>query len=106
MKPANILKIQTLGEEWSDKDNIMLHACFQLLTDCIENEGLLDTTDWEQNQQFEQAKKEIEELYDWWKKRIINEQSDNAEPIWAKNQHDTDTNMLIRLVTIRKFLWT
>ena len=106
MEPANILKIQTLDKGWSDKDNIMLHACFQLLTDCIEKEKLHDLTDWNQDDNFKTAKKEIDELYNWWKNRVNDEQSDQVDPIWTENQHDKDTEMLTRLVKIRKFLWT
>lgn len=36
MKPSNLLKIETLNDEWLDKDMIILHACFQILSDCIE----------------------------------------------------------------------
>ncbi|MDD5571108.1 MAG: hypothetical protein PHD97_08115 [Bacteroidales bacterium] len=106
MKPANILKIQTLDKGWSDKDNIMLNACFQLLTDCIENEKLLKMTDWNQDKNFKQAKKEIDKLYKWWKKRIKYENNGKVDPVWTVNQHDKDTEMLIRLVKIRKYLWT
>ena len=62
MEPSNILKIETLNDGWSDKDNIMLHACFQLLTDCVEKEKLLNGhTDWNYNEDFKAVKKEIEE---------------------------------------------
>ena len=40
MKPLNLLKIETLNDEWLDKDVIILHACFQILCDCIEKENL------------------------------------------------------------------
>jgi len=48
MEPSNILKIDTLDKNWRDKDSVMLHACFQLLKDCVEKENLLDETitDW------------------------------------------------------------
>ena len=42
MKPLNLLKIETLNDEWLDKDVIILHACFQILCDCIEKENLLN----------------------------------------------------------------
>lgn len=55
MEPSNILKIESLDEGWSDKDNVMLHACFQLLTDCIEKEQRHQLTDWNQNTEFQTA---------------------------------------------------
>ena len=38
MQPANILKISSLGNGWRDKDSVLLHACFQLLSDFVEQE--------------------------------------------------------------------
>ena len=72
MKPADKLKIKTLDKGWSDNDNIMLHACFTLLTDCIENEKLLskDQFDWKHNEKTKEEKKELKFLYNWWKKRL------------------------------------
>ena len=28
MKPSNLLKIETLKDEWLDKDMVILYACF------------------------------------------------------------------------------
>ena len=52
MKQGNKLKIKTLDKGWCDNDTIMLHVCFQLLTDCIENENLLskDLFDWKDSE--------------------------------------------------------
>jgi len=36
MEPSHTLKIETLNEQWRDKDSVMLHACFQLLKDAVE----------------------------------------------------------------------
>ena len=35
-----ILKIDSLpnAKQWVDRDHIMLHACFQILQDCVEKE--------------------------------------------------------------------
>lgn len=106
MKPGNVLKISTLDEDWSDKDNVMLHACFQLLTDCIEIEKLDEFTDWQQNDTYKQAKKEIDELYFWWKERVKAEHENKLDPGWINDQHDKDNEMLLRLIKIRGFLWT
>lgn len=40
------LKITTLGKGWYDKDEILLHAAFQLLTDFIEQEQPERYIDW------------------------------------------------------------
>lgn len=106
MKPANILKIKTLGKDWSDKDVVMLHACFQLLTDCIEQEKLYERTDWNHNEEYKQAKKEIDELYTWWKSRVKTELENLMNPSLEKDQYEEDNEMLIRLVKVRGYLWT
>lgn len=65
MEPANLLKIRSLDDGWCDKDVVMLHACFQLLEDCVEEENLFDGhTDWEQSDEFKQARMELGALYD------------------------------------------
>lgn len=107
MEPSNLLIIKTLTEGWSDKDNVMLHACFQLLTDCIEQERLFDsTTDWNQDEKFKHAKEEIGFLYAWWQKRVKMEQENKLDPIWSDNQYEEDNQMLIRLIKSRQYLWT
>jgi hypothetical protein len=100
MEPSNNLKIDTLDEGWRDKDSVMLHACFQLLKDCIEKENLFNGhTDWEADEKHKMAKKEIEELYNWWLSYIeLN--------IPDEESYETETKMLVRLVTIRWALWT
>ena len=107
MQPANQLNISTLTDGWCDKDSVMLHACFQLLTDCIEKEQLFTGhVDWSYDELHISAKKEILELYAWWQERVKKEKSDEIDPIWTENQHELDTEMLIRLMKVRKFLWT
>ena len=100
MEPSNNLKIDTLDEGWRDKDSVMLHACFQLLKDCVEKENLLNGhTDWEADEKHKLARKEIEELYNWWLSYVeLN--------IPNEENYETETKMLVRLVTIRWALWT
>lgn len=100
MEPSNTLKIDTLDANWRDKDSVMLHACFQLLKDCVEKENLLNGyTEWDADEKHRLAKKEIEELYDWW--------LSYPEPdIPDEECYEIETQMLMRLVTIRWALWT
>jgi len=107
MQPANVLKIDTLNEDWSDKDNIMLHACFQLLKDCIEK-GKLFTgfIDWTLDENSKKVKREIEYLYNWWIERVQQERNKDIDPVWTDGQYEIDNEMLIRLIKIRRCLWT
>jgi hypothetical protein len=106
MQPGNILRIKTLDEEWCDKDRVMLHACFQLLTDCVEEEKLFELTDFEYNAESKKVKKEIDELYIWWKTRVMAEQNKQNYESETEEQYKEDTEMLIRLINKREYLWT
>jgi len=106
MKNPDILKIKTLSGDWFDKDIVMLHACFQLLTDCVENEKLFTgDIDWTDNKEQINAKKEIEELYNWWNERKKQEENEKFNDL-DKMQYEKDNEMLIRLIKIRQYLWT
>ena len=100
MEPGNILKIDSLDEDWRDKDSLMLHACFQLLKDCVEKENLLNGhTDWNSDDRNRLAKKEIEELYNWWLSYVESDIPDDES-------YEIETKMLARLINVRWALWT
>jgi hypothetical protein len=61
------LKITTLEKGWHDKDEIPLHAAFQLLTDFVEQEQPEKRIDWNHSKTHRQVWKEIKGLYTWWK---------------------------------------
>lgn len=61
------LKIQTLDKQWHDRDEILLHAAFQVLVDFIESEQPDRTIDWNADELHKGAWKEIKSLYKWWK---------------------------------------
>lgn len=56
----NIFKIKTPDKGWCDKDLVVRNASFQMLTDCIEYEKLHEMTDWEHNDEYKQAKSDID----------------------------------------------
>ena len=62
------LKIHTLEKGWYDKDEVLLHAAFQLLIDFIEQEKPDEIVDWNVDELHRKAWKEIKSLYNWWKK--------------------------------------
>ncbi|QDA61925.1 hypothetical protein [Hymenobacter jejuensis] len=106
MQPGNLLPITTLGDRWVDNDLMMLHACFQLLTNCIEQEHLFTATEWEENEAKQHARQELEALHQWWQERSEVERQRQLDPIWTKNQYEKDNQMLIRLIKVRQYLWT
>jgi len=88
-----ILKIESLpsAKQWVDRDEIMLHSCFQILKDCVEKEEVDTHCDYEFHKEFVD---EVRFLYKWWCERSKSE-----------NQ-DEDDVMLLRLMKIRTALWT
>ncbi|MEA1877838.1 MAG: hypothetical protein U9N86_13355 [Bacteroidota bacterium] len=62
------LKIHSLEKGWHDKDEILMHASFQLLVDFVEQEKPDKIIDWQADELHSKAWKEIQLLYKWWKK--------------------------------------
>lgn len=91
------LGIKTLPDEndWLDADTVMLHACFQILTNYIEIEKGLEVISYEFHKDFVD---EINALYDWWKER--------RKKVHCKDgEHSIDDEYLIRLMKVRNKLW-
>lgn len=63
-----ILKISTLEKGWANRDDLLLHASFQILVDFVERERPFEIIDWKQDQRHRDAAKEIRYLYRWWVK--------------------------------------
>lgn len=91
-----ILRIHSLpnSRHWIDRDKIMLHACFQILTDIVEKECIDTHYNYKAHKEFVG---EVRILYGWWAIRKDNESFDDDEK---------DNEMLDRLIKIRLFLWT
>ena len=104
-QPANILHITTLDAGWRDKDAVLLHACFQLLTDFLAEEALLPRN-WDESAESQHAKGEIDALTEWWTQRAAAEQEGAVDAIWDPGQYEIDNQMLVRLIHIRQYLWT
>jgi hypothetical protein len=91
------LKITSLPNinKWIDRDELMLHSCFQILQDFIEKEKGDEHCNYEAHKDFVD---ELRFLYGWWKNRKNKHTTDE--------QMDEDDVMLIRLIKIRTSLWT
>ena len=63
-----LLKIRSLDKGWHDRDHVLLHGAFQILTDFIECEHPDRIIDWSRDKSHKSAWKEIRSLYKWWKK--------------------------------------
>lgn len=98
MRILKINSLQPVKKGWVDRDEIMLHACFQILEDFVEKENGLNHCDYEEHKALID---EIRFLYDWWQKRK------ELEYFLDKDLIDIeDDKMLHRLMKIRLCLWT
>lgn len=112
---------------YSDKDYIMLHACFELLVDYVDNElnGEIVIRDEEatiaemKQSNFHQDAIDVEidilrknnikmiemtELYDWWTKEYITGIHEKKIPY--PKQYDIEQAFLLKLINMRAYLWT
>ncbi len=62
------LTIRTLNKGWHDRDEMLLHASFQILIDFVDKEHPGDIIDWSATRKHKKVWKEICRLYKWWKK--------------------------------------
>ncbi|KKN36851.1 hypothetical protein LCGC14_0769430 [marine sediment metagenome] len=119
---------------WFDSDGQILYATFQILVDFMEEEA--DTVDWTGSPKHQEIFEELTKLYDWWTKDRPNRDDSypasedfGINDIFGANARKQpgykawrdacdekevrdreyeleDTEMLIRLVTIRGYMWT
>ena len=61
------LSIHTLNKVWCDKDEVLLHAAFQLLTDFIEREHPDQIVDYNHSEESQKRWAELQALYHWWR---------------------------------------
>ncbi|NML65336.1 hypothetical protein HHL22_08980 [Hymenobacter sp. RP-2-7] len=104
---AQRLLIQSLGEGWHDRDSILLHACFQCLIDCVEQENLLDGhVSWHHDEHKQAIYQELTALYHWWKARVVTLAAESGLINPESPAYQDDNAMLIRLIKVRSYLWT
>lgn len=99
MRPGNLIELTGLNADWEEIDTMMLYACFSLLERFVQEE--MHLTDWEVSVKQQQIKKEIDDLSAWWNQRKLAHQDLEEE-----EQQQKDTEMLLRLIQIRTYLWS
>lgn len=114
--------IRTLTPDYHDKDDIYLHACFQILVDWVEREKGLDWWNPDGLGARHEAHEQLKALYDWWTsirpKRYSEppgavlltgggriEESNNT--VYIENVWDNEDQAMLELLTKhRGSLWT
>lgn len=61
----NVIRIKTLSPTWQDRDRVLLHAAFQILTDFVDREHPFDHFDVMRSQNKDDWE-EVLGLYAWW----------------------------------------
>ena len=131
MEPSNILRIESLKEGWCDKDHVLLHACFQLLSDFVEKEMpqypfinwnipvdnmnfvireldlKADKTGGKDPANTRDIKKEFEELNAWWQEwKEKKETKTNSSFEEDHVDYLKENEMLKKLIDLRMYMWT
>jgi len=65
-KRHNRLHIKSLPPTYVDKDTLLEHSMFQILTNFLEKERPDEIVDWDGTPEHRQARDKMQELYDWW----------------------------------------
>lgn len=127
-------KISFRNYHWIDSDDLILYGMFQILVDFMEEES--DIVDWSADPKHQEVFDELTKLYKWWTEdrpdrddSYPDSEDFGVEDIFGdhasrqpgykawrddcdeKEKRDReydleDTEMLIRLTTIRKYMWT
>ena len=119
----NNVRIKSLPVTWSDRDIILLHASFQILTDFIEKEKLgikpilpdfvkTDYDAWIKSVIISNEKQtQLWDLYVWWNKKRKHDWDslclESAKTRFKKQQEleKKDDEMLAKLVSLRSYMW-
>lgn len=94
------LQIKTLEKGYHDPDHLLLHTCFQILVDYVEKE--MDLT----NPPADQDEEIIRGLYQWWQKFVEEEKTLEGMLDLDNLRYEEATRQLIRLMSVRKSLWS
>lgn len=77
----HVLKLRYIKPGWIDKDEVLIHAMFEVLCRFIEDEAeMISQINWDSDSAHEHARAEMTELYEWWKRR---KDRDDQNPLFS-----------------------
>ena len=129
---AHIINTRLTPSYWYDTDERMLYGMMNLLVEYVDGEEPFELIDWRENQSVEN---EIKKIYHWWKvcypallkdeelstsewydysktKKQTGYSEEKEKELLGKSwkieqqRENEEQDMLLRLVKIRKYLWT
>lgn len=85
----NVLKIRTLPPTWNDRDNVLVHAMFQILHDFVHKEKIDEHVDWDSDTKHREARDKMDEILNWWENTyLIFDEHEGLEFDWQKKPYD------------------
>ena len=113
-KKYNRVRIRSLPPTWNDRDAVLVHSMFQVLSDFMEQEKPGERVDWDWCETHAHAWKEMQELHRWWHNVYLKfdpYQDLDEEDYEAINKSEEEMEKqleenCIRLIKIRGHLWT
>jgi hypothetical protein len=101
----NMVKMPTLKPGWYDTDTRLLHASCALLENYVERERPFTHVEWNDGDESREIANEIHSLYYWWQrhKRFVGSDATMQE---EDEMYKAETANLVRLMQIRRALWT
>jgi len=104
----NVLKIKTLSPNWTDADEKLIHAMFQILNDFMKDEEPKCSHTWNQNEDNKRVWATLNRLQNWWtnirpnRENNINKYTYKVEQMFVRN----DIKMMKQLVDVSPYMWT
>ncbi len=91
-KRYNIVKCRYLDCRWHDRDTILAHTMFEILSQFIEKECSTDNIEWYGeygskiivNGKEKYVRDEMQDIYDWWHKKYNKEYPETEDIWWEK----------------------
>lgn len=112
-RPYTTIKPRYLPHTWVDKDNILVHAIFEILSLYLEKEKPDEVVDWEWDPEYSQAWKDINELYHWWHETYVPWTKSNRDHQTNEEYNREDERMRLevnekckKVIELKDYLWT
>ena len=108
----NRVHVKSLPPTWQDRDDLMVHAMFQLLADFVERES--DQIEWSSTPEHKAAREKMDELLHWWRDIYLKFDAANEyeHEFYAEaNRKEAEmerqlTEKLKEIIDLRGYLWS
>lgn len=111
----NRVHVKSLSPTWHDRDTLLEHAMFQILSDFITKERCDEQVNWDGTPEHRKARDKMTELLNWWNNTYLKfDPYENKNPRedyksiaeLEKEMSEELTKRLKEIIDIRDYLWT